>query len=205
MEHAHEEDEAEQPNDDRRHRADGLFGEANGVGYEVVAGIFRHVDAAENADRNRDEHRQGQDVDRVPEDRQNAAQNGVAGVVQDEARRHDADRCNGEVDDDRAQKEQDEDPGAPERHGGCSIGKDAASRRLAVETLVRSVRASLRGRSTHGHEPILRLLISRTSTTEVTEMISRTRLIVQSASCQGSPKTVLPMSRVICEVRVVTG
>ena len=29
--------------------------------------------------------------------------------------------------------------------------------------------------------------------------------MVQRASCQGSPKTVLPMSRVICDVSVVTG
>ena len=36
-------------------------------------------------------------------------------------------------------------------------------------------------------------------------MTSRTRLMVHRASCHGSPKTVLPMSSVICDVSVVTG
>ncbi len=72
-----EQDQPEQSDDDGRHRADGLFGEADRARDDVVARVLGHVDAAQDAHRDGDEHRQNEHVDGVPEDRQDAAQGRV--------------------------------------------------------------------------------------------------------------------------------
>ena len=113
MEIVDEEDQAEQTDDDGRHRADRFLGEPDGACDPVVAGVLGHVYAGQNAHRNGDQHGQNQDVDRVPQDGHDPAQGGAAWVAEDEARRYHSPGGQGEVEDDGSEDQDDEDPGAP--------------------------------------------------------------------------------------------
>ncbi len=128
------------------------------------AGVLGHVDPAEDAQRHREEQGQHEHVDRVPEDRPDAADLGVARCPEQERRVEDADGGQQEVGDDR-------DAGPSPRGWRSPTGRRSRCGRPAGRGLIASLRGARRGAR---------------SATNVNEMTRSTRPIVQSASFHGS-------------------
>jgi len=123
--------------------ADRLFGEPDGARDGVVAGVFRHVDAAQDADGNGDQHRQREHVDRVPQHRHDAAESRVARIVQNEAQRDDPPGRHGEVQDDGPEEQQDEDSRSPQDDGGGTVRPGCCRRMGGAEGWARGPREPL--------------------------------------------------------------